>query len=400
MRIKLLDLFSGIGGFHKGFQQAGFEVDSYFSEIDKHAISVYQHNFKESKYVGAVQHVRGTQLPRIDGITFGSPCQDFSISGNRSGIDGQRSGLIAEAIRIVDECRPRFFVWENVKGMFSTNGGADFWAILQSFANLGGYRLEWQLLNSRWFVPQNRERVYLVGYIGNGSGRQVFPIGQNNQKIDGIQRQYANTIQSQYGKLREGSYIIESKFNQEVKQINESTECGGTQPHQQNRVYDDTGISPALMKGKSDLIVKTNNSRGYEIASEGDTINFENLASETRRGRVGKGIAQTLNSTCEQAVIGAIRGRKYRNEEPKFEERKDDTSNTLTSVTTDNMVKTQSRIRRLTPIECERLQGFPDNWTQYGTNGIISDSQRYKMCGNAVTVDVVQAVAERIKNVI
>ena len=363
MRIKLLDLFSGIGGFHKGFQQAGFEVDSYFSEIDKHAISVYQHNFKESKYVGAVQHVRGSELPRIDGITFGSPCQDFSISGNRSGIDGQRSGLIAEAIRIVDECRPRFFVWENVKGMFSTNGGADFWAIIQSFVNLGDYRLEWQLLNTRWFLPQNRERVYLVGYIGNGSGRQVFPIGTIDETNHVISREYTNSITAKLRSDQGGTYIDEGGVVQEVK-------------------------------------VKTNNSRGYEIASEGDTINFENLASETRRGRVGKGIAQTLNSTCEQAVIGAIRGRKYRNEEPKFEERKDDTSNTLTSVTTDNMVKTQSRIRRLTPIECERLQGFPDNWTQYGTNGIISDSQRYKMCGNAVTVDVVQAVAERIKNVI
>ena len=364
MRIKLLDLFSGIGGFHKGFQQAGFEVDSYFSEIDKHAISVYQHNFKESKYVGAVQHVRGSELPRIDGITFGSPCQDFSISGNRSGIDGQRSGLIAEAIRIVDECRPRFFVWENVKGMFSTNGGADFWAIIQSFANIGGYRLEWQLLNTRWFLPQNRERVYLVGYIGNGSGGQVFPIGKGNTTTDVIQKQTTNTITTRYGEAKGvGTYIGENKFDAQIK-------------------------------------IKNATKKGYDIAKEGDSINFENLASETRRGRVGKGIAQTLNSTCEQAVIGAIRGRKYRNEEPKFEERKDDTSNTLTSVTTDNMVKTQSRIRRLTPIECERLQGFPDNWTQYGTNGIISDSQRYKMCGNAVTVDVVQAVAERIKNVI
>ena len=108
-------------------------------------------------------------------------------------------------------------------------------------------------------------------------------------------------------------------------------------------------------------MIKTNNKKGYEIAVEGDTINYQNLKSTTRRGRVGKGIAQTLDSGGEQAVL-------------------------------------DKRIRRLTPIECERLQGFPDNWTKTGKElGEISDSQRYKMCGNAVTVDVVEAVAKKIK---
>lgn len=314
-----LDLFSGIGGFSLGLKRVFNIEHTYFSEIDKYAIDVYQNNFKNSTYVKSVTDVRGRDLPRIDIITFGSPCQDFSLAGKREGLGGERSSLITEAIRLIKECRPSFFIWENVKGTFSSNSGNDFWAIIQAFTNIGGYRLEWQLLNTKWFLPQNRERIYLVGCLGKGSGRQIFPITESFRKINDLQRQH--------------------------------------------RVYDSEGIAPTLTKTSGDerIMIKTNNKKGYEIAVEGDTINYQNLKSTTRRGRVGKGIAQTLDSGGEQAVL-------------------------------------DKRIRRLTPIECERLQGFPDNWTKTGKElGEISDSQRYKMCGNAVTVDVVEAVAKKIK---
>jgi DNA (cytosine-5)-methyltransferase 1 len=139
MKINHLDLFSGIGGFHLGFEKAGYEITSYFSEIDKHAIAVYKHQFPTSTYVGSVTNVRGADLPRINLITFGSPCQDFSLAGNRKGMEGQRSSLVLEAIRLISECRPSVFVWENVKGTFSSNDGADFWAIIQAFADIGGF---------------------------------------------------------------------------------------------------------------------------------------------------------------------------------------------------------------------------------------------------------------------
>jgi DNA-cytosine methyltransferase len=215
IKINHLDLFSGIGGFHLGFEKAGFEVNSYFSEVDKYAIDVYKNNFKKSKYVGSVTDVRGTQLPKIDAITFGSPCQDFSLAGKRKGMGGDRSSLITEAIRLIDECRPRFFIWENVKGTFSSNNGEDFWAIIQAFTNIGGYRLEWQLLNTKWFLPQNRERIYLVGYLGDGSGGQVFPITENNKTINELQGQQANTctLTTRYEAGGNGSYIIERKLN-------------------------------------------------------------------------------------------------------------------------------------------------------------------------------------------
>lgn len=307
MKINLLDLFSGIGGFHLGLKKAGFKINSYNSEIDKYAIEVYKHNFKNSTYVGSVTDIQKKNLPKIDAITFGSPCQDFSMAGKRKGMQGSRSSLISEAIRLITECKPRFFIWENVKGTFSSNSGEDFWAIIQAFANIGNYRLEWQLLNTSWFLPQNRERIYLVGYIGGKSRGQVFPIEQSDRKA----------------------------------------------------------------RNEIDIIGNTN-----------------------KGGQRGK-----IHSTKDNYVIGDYRNDKgYRQrkngESPCLSARR----HSKTDIST--MPPLINKIRRLTPIECERLQGFPDNWTKYGTQGIISDSQRYKMCGNAVTVNVVKEVAKNILKIL
>ena len=439
LEINQLDLFSGIGGFHMGFERAGYKVNSYFSEIDKHAVAVYKQQFKDSTYVGSVTDVRGADLPTIDLITFGSPCQDFSLAGKRKGMEGERSSLITEAIRLVHECRPRVFVWENVKGTFSSNNGADFWAIIQAFANIGGYRLEWQLLNTSWFLPQNRERIYLVGYstTPGGDWQGVFPIGE---------------------KPRENTYQ-DIKENQTLLGYSRCSKTGDVLNYHKKDVAN-TIHSSSGHGGNTDQFIKVKSatSKGYEVATEGDNINLSQPNSETRRGRVGKGKAQTLETSCNQAVvepmIAAQRGRYQEDGSIKqeLEINKEGKSNTLTAVQKDNMVVEPNysskalnetiennelvqgspkaldlynrsardesptltephhntlrmfdgyRIRRLTPIECERLQGFPDNHTEYGNyDGEVkkmSNTQRYKQCGNAVTVDVVQAVAEQLK---
>jgi len=397
-KINHLDLFSGIGGFHLGFEKAGFEVNSYFSEVDKYAIDVYKNNFKNSNYVGSVTDVRGTQLPKIDAITFGSPCQDFSLAGKRKGMGGQRSSLITEAIRLIDECRPRFFIWENVKGTFSSNNGEDFWAIIKAFTNLGGYRLEWQLLNTKWFLPQNRERIYLVGYLGDGCSGQVFPIRESSKQTNELQGQQTNTccLTTRYGADGNGSYLIERKLNAQ------KVEIGTLRTHNDGKGFrkikdGDCPTIPARARedGSGQPIIKINSatSKGYEEAAQGDSINYSNPNSETRRGRVGKGVAQTLDTSCNQAVIYDGYNNKVKEE---------NVVGTITQhcsrsgLTNGFKVINENKIRRLTPIECERLQGFPDNWTEYGESGKISDTQRYKMCGNAVTVDVVEAVANSI----
>ena len=366
--INQLDLFSGIGGFHLGFERAGYKVNSYFSEIDKHAVAVYKNQFKDSTYVGSVTDVRGEDLPRIDLITFGSPCQDFSLAGKRKGMGGERSSLITEAIRLVHECRPRVFIWENVKGTFSSNDGADFWAIIQAFANIGGYRLEWQLLNTSWFLPQNRERIYLVGYstTPRGDWRGVFPIGEEPRENTRLSGQQGNacTLTTRYGTAyTNGSYVTERKqYAQE--EIGDYRSDEGWRPRKDNNCPTLAARAREDGSGQPLLKVKSATSKGYEVATEGDSINLSQPNSETRRGRVGKGKAQTLETSCNQAAV-----QDY-------------------------------RIRRLTPIECERLQGFPDNHTEYGNyDGEVkkmSNTQRYKQCGNAVTVDVVQAIANKL----
>ncbi len=379
-----LDLFSGIGGFSLGLKRVFDIKHTYYSEIDKYAIDVYKNNFKNINYVKSVTDVRGGELPRIDIITFGSPCQDFSMAGKRKGMDGARSSLISEAIRLIEECRPSFFIWENVKGTFSSNSGEDFWAIIQAFTNIGGYRFEWQLLNTKWFLPQNRERIYFVGLLGKGSGQQIFPIGENyinftkklgNKTGQTTSKQNRNTrtISTTIYKMgSDDSYIkVKSntkkgydiaKYGDAINYINVNSKIKrGRVGKGVAQTLDSLCLQAVI---NPEIKIKTNNKKGYEKAKLGDTINYQNLPSKTRRGRVGKGIAQTLDLGCEQAVI-------------------------------------QNKIRRLTPIECERLQGFPDDWTKTGKElGTISDSQRYKMCGNAVTVDVVEAVAKNIKKVL
>ena len=449
MKINQLDLFSGIGGFHLGFEKAGYKVNSFFSEIDKHSIAVYKNKFKNSKYVGSVTDVRGSELPKIDLITFGSPCQDFSLAGKREGMGGQRSSLILEAIRLIGECRPRVFIWENVKGTFSSNSGEDFAAIIQNFANIGGYRLEWQLLNTSWFprTPQNRERIYLVGYSTKikRNWRGVFPIGAEGEyakKSQPTQRNKAvmPTLVAGYYKIpTDGGYIQVADYrNDEGLRIRSN----GDSPTLSARRHSEKDISTM-----PPLIIKANTKKGYEAANYGDSVNYSVPNSKTRRGRVGKGVAQTLDTAVNQGVVEPKIVSYTRDAKGKVTNRNlKDQANTIHSSVggggnTDQFVQPvqlgqssqtfahksgtiigkenqdaftirssnpngvslseKARIRRLTPIECERLQGFPDNHTEYGDYDgeviKVSNTQRYKQCGNAVTVDVVRAVAEKCK---
>lgn len=309
IEINVLDLFSGIGGFSKGFIDAGYKINKhYYSEIDKHAISVYKNNFKESIYAGPVELIQSGGIERPDVITFGSPCQDFSLAGRREGLGGERSSLVLEAIRIISELRPSVFIWENVKGAFSSNDGADFWAIIQAFANIGGYRLEWQLLNTVWFLPQNRERIYLVGHLAGRSEPGVFPIGEEASLRNEGEQQESNSV---------------------ARTLSASVQ-------------------------KDNVVVGT-----------------------WRTHKDDKGFREVKDGVCP--TIPA-RAREDGSGQP--------------------VIYADPYIRRLTEIECERLQGFPDDWTKLGVydgvEKIVPKTQRYKMLGNAVTVNVVREIAKRI----
>ena len=342
-KINLLDLFSGIGGFHLGFERAGFEFDYVgFAEVDKYASAVYKYNNPFAEELGDVKSIRSENLPKIDIITFGSPCQDFSIAGKRAGAtEGTRSSLIWEAIRLITECKPRVFVWENVKGTFSSNNGADFWAIIQAFTNIGNYRLEWQLLNTRWFLPQNRERLYLVGYTGDRGGRSVFPIGRDDKSF---------------------------KSKRKKKLIQTFTE----------RSFDG------------------NREDG------GRAIRYHKILGETPCLSSQMGMGGNNVPMMVQPVIDPRRHNKSQNGRLIKEDGED--MFTLTQQDQHEVKINQTSIRRLTPVECMRLQGFPDTHNEFGLldgkKVSISDTQRYKQAGNAVTVDVVAAVARKIKELL
>jgi len=197
-----LDLFSGIGGFALGIQQAGVKVDKhYFSEIDKYATTIYKKHFPDAVELGDITRITGEGLPRINLITFGFPCQDLSIAGKRAGLGGARSGLFFEATRLIRKLQPSVFVFENVKGLLTSNEGKDFEIVLREIADIGLYECEWQLLNTSWFLPQNRERIYFIGHFGEGSGQKVFPIGEVNQEVTGIQREAAKERQGFQGRI-------------------------------------------------------------------------------------------------------------------------------------------------------------------------------------------------------
>ena len=312
--MKIIDLFSGIGGFSLGFQKAGYQfTEHYFSEIDKHAIANYKYNFPHAKYIGDITTLHGGDFRDIDIITFGSPCQNFSTAGRREGLKGAKSSLIQHAIALIAHIRPGIFIWENVKGAFSSNAGADFWAILQALANLGGYRLEWQLLNTSWVLPQNRERIYLIGHSGGRSIPGVFPVGKDDKLLDGKTRK-------------------------------------------ENRKR--TSIKTSLARTITARYSKMGSNDTYIVPKVAATL-------------TGGGHSGGLHS--DMTVIRHKRGKN-------------------------------KGVRRLTEIECERLQGFPDNWTQYGNyDGVIkpiAKTQRYMLIGNAVTVDIVELIAKRLKFIV
>ena len=337
--MKLLDLFSGIGGFHKGFERAGFKFDWVgHSDIDKYANSVYQYNFKAEE-LGDVTTIQPRDLPdNIDILTGGFPCQAFSTAGKRRGFADTRGTLFFQIERILRHFRDigkpiPYFVLENVKGLLNHNSRQTFATIYGVLTNLD-YTIECQLLNTKWFLPQNRERIYIVGHLRDRrSGPKIFPIRQNNKKNkNNKSKVYTNTIS-----------IINKKGNLKNNQDYASCLSGGG----------NSGGNHSEM----DLIVHSTQPR----------------SGDPTKGGTGPLSRKDGNTYCL------------------------DTGNT-------QAVELKSSIRRLTPLECERLQGFPDNWTSKGMMDgevvDISNTQRYKQCGNAVSVPVVQAVAEKVKALI
>ncbi|MFB8625185.1 DNA cytosine methyltransferase [Enterococcus casseliflavus] len=372
-----LDLFAGIGGFRLGMEQAGHHCIS-FCEIDKFARRSYKaiHDTKEEVEMHDITSISDEfvrAIGPIDIICGGFPCQAFSIAGKRRGFSDTRGTLFFEIARFAAVLRPKFLFLENVRGLLNHEGGATFETILRTLDGLG-YDMEWQVLNSKAYVPQSRERVFLIGHSRDACTEQVFPIIGPSAASDQKIRNLLNINPSNHGMGGEvyGSDGVAPTLtgNEGIKialQAKKGSSVAGMllgNFEQGNRIYDVSGTAPTLStkQGGTKIMIRKNEKEYHEV-KPGDSVNLAFSNSKNRRGRLGKQSVHALLTGGQQVVV------------------------------TD-----QYQIRKLTPRECWRLQGFPD-WAFERAAKVNSDSQLYKQAGNSVTVPVIFDIARRLKKV-
>ncbi|EAC4638164.1 DNA cytosine methyltransferase [Listeria monocytogenes] len=397
--MKFLDLFAGIGGFRFGMESAGHECVG-FVEIDKHARKSYKaiHDTKgefEGHDITVITDDAVRPIGSVDVICGGFPCQAFSIAGKRRGFEDTRGTLFFEIARFASILRPRLLFLENVKGLLNHNNGDTFETIIRALDELG-YDLEWQVFNSKYFgVPQNRGRVFIIGHLRGERTGKVFPFGgkdttitQNDIKVmndskkvrdqlkyDSINRFYdvsgiAPTLDTMQGGNREPKIAVLGNINPSKKGMN-------------GEVYSSEGLAPTLT---------TNKGEGTKIAIP---VLTPDRPEKRQNGRRFKEDGEEMFTLTEQDKHGVAIIQKPRgyNEGGMHKIAPTLSANSWQE---NNLLKQNGlRIRKLTPRECWRLQGFPD-WAFDRAAEVNSNSQLYKQAGNSVTVNVIAAIAKRL----
>ena len=359
-------MFGGIGGFDLALTRNNWECVGYY-EIDKYATSVYNKNFGTKYKPTDITTVNAKDIPDHEMLVGGFPCQSFSIAGKRKGFMDTRGTLFFDICRIVKEKRPKNLLLENVKGLLSHDNGRTFWTILASLNELG-YNVEWQVFNSKHYVPQNRERVFIIGHLREKCSGKIFPFRQNPKAVSGLQEQAVNTLTARYEKGQAtGSYIFtedkqhaQTNERQEPTTVNTLTAGGHSGGHH-------SSMTLIHVNQKKEPIIYDR--KGFDSRTKGFKESKINPTLSTKMGTRGNNV-------------------------PMLED--------IQSV--NKILKKTGRLRRLTPTECERLQSFPDSWTETGDGftlkkNDISDCQRYKQLGNAVTVNVVEEIIKKINEV-
>ena len=453
--MKFLDLFSGIGGFRRGLELAGHDCVG-FCEFDKFAVASYtsmhllthqqrtklkdmplkkrqkeilKDEYRNGEwYASDIRDVRASELPNADCWCFGAPCQDFSISGKRKGLDGERSSLVREVFRILEEFqekdRPEWLIYENVKGMLSSNRGLDYLSILSEMDRLG-YDIEWQNINSRWFVPQNRERIYTVGQHRRYGSAKIFPIegadGENSISIIGHRDGYRRNTQV---------------FAQDgITEALSTCQGGGREHHVAIPFCIDMNYGAGIKKTDIARALQARYSKGIsnhsgEVSGVAIPILTPNRSSKMQNGRRFKENGEPMFTLTTQDIHGVginISGHSVTkvtntcsclnaNDQRKIFGAKQ--SRTLVAIGYDTQkdksgifVETPEgfvvyavwyekencyiAIRRLTPKECFRLQGWDDDYFERAAM-VCSDTQLYKQAGNGITVPVVEAIGKEI----
>lgn len=332
MGLKFFDFFAGIGGFRLGMEQAGHECVGH-CEIDKYANMSYNamHKPKENEvYFDDIRAVRAEDMPECEVYCFGFPCQSFSIAGQRRGFDDTRGTLFFEVMRLAKERHPKILFAENVSGLLNHDNGRTFGTIISTMDELG-YTVEWQVINSKAYVPQNRERVFIIGHFRGSSTRQVLPITASRKEVAELQG-HTNTQ-------------ILSNTITDTSRVS-------------HRIY----IANDKQTGERAGVIKVNGYHKYD----------NDLKEITKDKPQGERIYRTDGIAA--ALTAMERGKGLYTEGPYDGE--------------------EIRVRKLTPHECFRLQGFPDSYFEKAAE-VCSDSQLYKQAGNSVTVNVIYDIARK-----
>jgi DNA (cytosine-5)-methyltransferase 1 len=363
-QLKVGSDFSGVGAFNQSLIRLGVNYEEVFAcDMDKFARQTFIHNYGEPKYYPSDVYEREIPKDSLDIYMTSPPCQAFSLAGKRKGKEDLRGVLFFNSLEFIQKNNPRFFIFENVKGLLSDDGGNTF----QEWVNyLGGksvngvpvlfpydgsvnYHLYWQVLNAKKHgIPQNRERVFLVGIRDDVDNKFQFP------KEEHLSKRLKDVLEKN---VDDKYFVTEEKIKYLLR--TEGTTFDVNSKILENDLPNESRtIQSGYYKSGRDcqfVKVKSATQKGYEEATLGDSINFSVLKSETRRGRVGKGVAQTLDTYCNQATMQ------------------------------------NKGIRRLTPRECFRLMDFPDSFTWP-----VSDSQAYKQAGNSIVVNVLYKILKQL----
>lgn len=389
-KLKVLSLFSGIGAFEKALTNLNIDYELVgFSEIDKWAIKSYCaiHNVSEDLNLGDISKIKDEGMPSADLVTYGFPCQDISVAGLQKGIkEGTRSGLLYEAERIIEHVKPKYAIAENVKNLVGKKHKNDFDELLKRLDEYG-YNNYWRILNaSEHGIPQARERVFIVSIrkdIDQGIFEFEKPQELKLRFIDLLDKEVEEKYYIDNDKVDELLKVLKAKDLLDGEDINlggQAIRLGGLYDTEKSKrqagaVWEKKGIAPTITTCEGGhrepiVVIREATKKGYDIAEVGDSINISFPKSKTRRGRVGKEVAQTLDTSCEQAILTE-----------------------------------DYRLRKITPLECWRLMGFTDEdyWKtrralekEFYNENDRSNSQMYKQAGNSICVNVLEAIFKEL----
>lgn len=436
--------FSGVGAFDYALKKLSIQYNTIFAcDMDKFARQSYIANHGEPKYYPENVYERKIPIESLDIFMTSPPCQAFSIAGNRKGKQDKRGILFFNSHEFIQKNKPRYFIFENVKGLLSDDSGKTFneWIDMLGGKSVNGnpvifpykhslpYHIYWKVMNAKKHgVPQNRERVFIIGIRDDEDNQFSWP------KEIPLTKKLKDVLESE---VDEKYFLSDKMVNgllSHTQRMNEKGNGFKFQPKTGEESHASSITTRAGSRLDDNFIkIKSATKKGYETATENDSINFSVPNSETRRGRVGVGVAQTLDTQCNQGVI-QLNNPKHSNDRVYSDEGCSPTLNTMQGgnrqpfccvpvLTPDRAEKRQNgrrfkqdgepsftltaqdkhgvfdgyRVRRLTPLECFRLMAFPDEHVHKCRQAGVSDSQLYKQAGNSIVVNVLEQIIAKLK---